>query len=41
MCNFEQRIDFVDIDLPEPEYLDVFRLHGVDIDDCPNMPSRI
>lgn len=34
MCNFEQRIDIVDIDLPEPENLDLFRMQGKDIDGC-------
>lgn len=34
VCNFEQRIDIVDIDLPEPENLDLFRMQGKDIDGC-------
>lgn len=34
MCDFEQRIDVVDIDLPEPEDLDLFRMQGKDIDGC-------
>ena len=31
MCDFEQRIDVVDIDLPEPEDLDLFRVQSKDI----------
>lgn len=34
VCDFEQRIDVVDIDLPEPEDLDLFRVQGKDIDGC-------
>jgi hypothetical protein len=32
--DFEQRIDVVEIDLPEPEDLDLFRVQGEDIDGC-------
>ena len=28
VCDFEQRIDVVNIDLPEPEDLDLFRVQG-------------
>lgn len=34
MCHFEQRIDVIDIDLPQPEDLDLFRVQGKDIDGC-------
>lgn len=34
MCDFEQRVDIFDIDLPEPEDLDLFRVQGKDLDGC-------
>ena len=34
VCDFEQRIDVVDIDLPEPKDLDLFRVQGRDINGC-------
>ena len=34
MCDFEQRIDVVDIDLPQPKDLDLFRVQSKDINTC-------
>ena len=34
MCDFEQRIDVVEVDLPEPKDLDLFWLQGREIDGC-------
>lgn len=34
MCNFEQRIDVVEVNLPEPEDLDLFRVQSREINGC-------
>ena len=34
MCDFEQRIDVVKVDLPEPEDLDLFWVQGEEIGRC-------
>lgn len=34
MRDFEQRIDIVEVNLPEPEDLNLFRVQGREIDGC-------